>query len=63
MSTVLTFLRPDGTWAYAVAPGTLHVGLVEFDSQDEALEAAKKAIDYNGWEPLPPPGETIQPKV
>jgi hypothetical protein len=59
MSTVLTFLRPDGKWAYAVSPGELCISIVEYASQEEALDYAKKAIDYNGWEPLrenePPP--------
>ncbi len=59
MSTVLTFVRPNGKWAYAVSPGAMCISRVEYASQDEALKAAKKAIDYNGWEPLkenePPP--------
>ena len=52
MSTVLTFVRPDGKWAYAVSPGRLAVSIVDFESQEEALDYAKKTIDYNGWEPL-----------
>jgi hypothetical protein len=59
MSTVLTFVRPDGKWAYAVSPGAMCIGRVEYASQEEALVGAKDAIDYNGWEPLrenePPP--------
>jgi hypothetical protein len=59
MSTVLTFVRPDGKWAYAVSPGRLAISIVDFESQEEALGYAKKAIEYNGWEPLrenePPP--------
>lgn len=61
MSTVLTFQVPNGRWAYAVSPTRLSVGGMDFLNRDDALEAAKRVIEREGWEPLPPPGEATPP--
>lgn len=57
MSTVLTFQAPNGRWAYAVSPNQLSVGGMDFLNRDDALDAAKRVIEREGWEPLPPPSD------
>ena len=57
MSTVLTFQVPNGRWAYAVSPNSLSIGGGDFLNRDDALEAAKRVIEREGWKPLPPPSD------
>jgi hypothetical protein len=52
-STVLAFMRPSGKWGYAVTPGPMHIGMVEFETEEQAREAAQKAVEQNGWPAVP----------